>query len=558
MASFHSHGSGQVPVKCGLCETDRSIQWKCMDCSLLMCDHCKTKVHSKFKNGREHRIIDKNEDKLHMEEIEFTNIKCPEHNGQLLCLYCKTCDKLVCPTCFAKVHKKHDLIEISDAYNIKVERIKIEVMKMQKSIHRMNVKKDHFNKLVFEENSTYSKVRQDILIHETTVKEQVKQYFEELINKLDKSHETVLSSVKDDLNAITSFTNQTEDKINEVQDFIRVSNASDVFKEAKQMEMEKFTKTDEPVTKPNYASTPKFVPGYFTKSSIGALQDGGNLSTEIDISLDMKNEYQTAINGIQLVSPCLDQSIWISSGPFRILQRVQPDGTNLRVMSKFNIEVRGMAVTPSNQLLLCVRGKTRLQQINSSGELIESVYDVSPYYPIAIHFISGNQLIVGAHDDQLKKNAVMILSDNGNIETVYRPLINGPISITSTNYKNIHVVDRILKDYSGKVVVLGQEGHIINEYAGHSTINKHKSFKPVNIVATPYDNVVVIDLNTNILHILSDNGNLVSYCNVEKIGITFPQSLAFNVTGQFYIGRGRIIGSKTKEAKLYEINIEGV
>lgn len=79
-----------------------------------------------------------------------------------------------------------------------------------------------------------------------------------------------------------------------------------------------------------------------------------------------------------------------------------------------------------------------------------------------------------------------------------------------------------------------------------------------DIVTTPYDNVVVIDLNTNILHILSDNGNLVSYCNVEKIGITFPQSLAFNATDQLYLGRGKIVGSKTKEAKIYEINIEGV
>ncbi|XP_071162328.1 uncharacterized protein [Mytilus edulis] len=560
MASSQPFGGGQVPVNCKLCKTDRPIQWKCMDCSIMMCAHCKENVHSQFKNALDHKIISREEIGLHTEELDFTNIKCDEHAGQSSCLYCNMCEILVCPTCVAKVHMKHDLIEISDAYNIKVERLKKEQSKMQKSNSKINMKNDELNKLVSAENSKYSKVRQDILKHEKTIKEQVEQYFKELKNKLEQNHETVLLSVKSDLNAISSFTNQMDDKITEVQDCIDISNASEFFKEVKKIE--KFTETQEPRTRPSYASSQKFVPGNINQSNIGSLQDDGNLSAEINISLVINNTYQTELDTIGSVNTCLDQSIWIKSGQLGILQRVKLEGTNLKVMSEFNIKVYGMAVTPSNQLLLCVLGETRLQQISSSGELTDSVYDVSPLLPIAIHVISDNKLIVGAYNN-LKRSAVIIMNKKGDKETVYehdkhnQPLFNIPKYITTTCNGNIHVVDRISDDARGKVVVLGQEGHIINQYTGHPTINKSKPFKPAHIVSTPSDNVVVKGLNIPILHILNDNGHLISYFNTNDIGIERPHSLAFNTTGQLYIGCTKVVGDEANDAKLYVINIEG-
>ncbi|XP_076099450.1 uncharacterized protein LOC143068938 [Mytilus galloprovincialis] len=560
MASSQFFGGGQVPVNCNLCDTDRPIQWKCMDCRILMCGNCKDKVHSQLKNALDHKIISREEIGLHTEELDFTNIKCDEHAGQSSCLYCNTCEVLVCPTCIAKVHKKHDLIEISDEYKKKVDKLKKGQSKMQKSNSNMNAKKDELNKLMSAENSKYSKVKQDIVSHEKTVKEQVEKYFKELINKLDQSHETVLTSVKTDLNAISVFTNQTNDKIKQVQDFIEITNASEFFKEVKTME--KSTEIQESQTKPSYSSSPKFVPGNINQSMIGSLQDDGDLSAEINVSLVINDTYQTELELIALVSPCIDQSIWISSGKYGMLQRVKHEGSNLKVMSEFNIKVYGMAVNPSNQLFLCVQGKTWLQQISSTGDLTDSVYDVTPFYSQTIHFNNDNKLIVAASNDKLKRSAVIIMNKRGDKETVYehdehnQPLFNKPRYITTTSNENIHVVD-FLGDWSGKVVILGQEGNIINQYTGHQTINKSEPFRPVHIVTTPSDNVVVMDLFTQILHILNDNGHFISYFNTKDIGIEFPYSLAFNTTGQLYIGCSKAAGSQTKEAKLYVINIAG-
>ncbi|CAG2208519.1 unnamed protein product [Mytilus edulis] len=212
---------------------------------------------------------------MYREEMDFTNIKCAEHTEQVSCLYCSKCQILVCPTCIMKVHKKHDLIEISDAYNIKVKMLKKGQSKMAKSNSKINTKKDELNKLVSAENIKYNKEKQNIRSHEETVKEQVEQYFKELKNKLEQSHETVLTLVRSDLNAISLFTTQKEDRINKVQNCIALSNASEFFKEVKQIE--KLTETQEPRTKPCYTSSPKFVPGYLNQSNIGMLQDDGNL-----------------------------------------------------------------------------------------------------------------------------------------------------------------------------------------------------------------------------------------------------------------------------------------
>ncbi|XP_063439337.1 uncharacterized protein LOC134720775 [Mytilus trossulus] len=561
MAFSQSVKRSQVPVNCKLCETERPIQWKCIDCSILMCSHCKDKVHSQFKNAQDHKIVSREEIGLHKEELDFTNIKCHEHVGQSSCLSCNTCEILVCPTCIAKLHKKHDLIEIRDEYKMKVEKLKKGQSKMQTSNSTMNAKIGELNKLVSAENLKYSNARQDIINHEKTVKEQVEKYFKELINKLDQSHQTVLTSVKSDLNALSLSTKQTEDKINEVQDFIGISNATDFFKDVNMMQ--KSTKIKGPLTKPSYSSSPKFVPGNITQSHIGSLQDDGNLSTETNLSLVINSAYQTELDAIRFVSPCLDQTLWLSSGTNGMILRVKPEGTKLKVMSKFKIEVCGMAVITSSQLLLSVSGKTSLQQINSTGELTDSVYDVTPFFPRAIHVVRDNTVIVAAYNYELNRGAVMIMNTKGDKEAVYvndkhnQHLLECPRDITCTNNRNVHVVDDISDDRSGEVIVLGQGGHIINKYTGHSIINKNTPFKPVNIVTTPSDKVVVIELDVSILHILNDNGDFISYFNIKEIGMKYRHSLAINTTGHLYIGCTRAVGSQPKGSTLYEIKYAG-
>ncbi|CAC5425987.1 unnamed protein product [Mytilus coruscus] len=170
MAHSQSIRKGQIPVNCGLCETDRPIKWKCLDCDLLLCNHCKEKVHLRVKTARDHRIVDLKEIGLYKEILDFANIPCLDHAGQYTCLYCKKCDTLVCPTCVSKVHKKHDLTEIQEGYNMKIDKLKKGQSKFQRERKEIVSRKEQLNQLLSAENSKYNQVKQDVLKHEKSVK----------------------------------------------------------------------------------------------------------------------------------------------------------------------------------------------------------------------------------------------------------------------------------------------------------------------------------------------------------------------------------------------------
>ncbi|XP_071162812.1 uncharacterized protein [Mytilus edulis] len=556
MAFSQSTRKGQVTVSCKLCETDRPIKWKCIDCNILMCNHCKEQVHSKFKNAHEHKTIDIKDIGLHREEIDFTNIKCNQHSSQSCCLFCKTCDCLVCPTCFAKDHKQHDLIEISEGYNMKIQRLKDGQDKIQSSNVKTSIQIGQLQNLGNEENLKHLQVRTDITEHKKVVKKQVEKYFKELINKLDQSHANALLSHTSDLNAVSLSNTQIKNKTTEVHEFMQITDASKFFREVNEMEQS----LDMPMQQiqPSYISSSKFVPGITTQANIGCLQDDANLSLEPNISLVVTKEYQSELPIISLVRPCLDNSYWICS-----TNESQPNGDKLNKMSQYEIQVYGIAALSPNYVLLVTDEPSPKQLSLFTGKLTETVYNVAPLASITIHITSGNKVVVGGYCSNLGRSAVFVMQKQGEHETVYeqdqhnKPIFTYPSSITSTRNGNIHVVDCDPDLTSGRVVVLEQGGGVINEYNGHPDINKDQPFKPTDIVATPTDNVVVIGIHDYCLHILNNQGYPLTYYNTNNIGISYPCCIAVNTSGQLCIGSSRAEGSITNEAMLYEVNISG-
>ncbi|XP_076104920.1 uncharacterized protein LOC143073343 [Mytilus galloprovincialis] len=562
MAFSQSIRKGQIPVNCGLCETGRPIKWKCLDCDLLLCNHCKEKVHLRVKTAKDHRIIDLKDIGLHKEELDFANIPCQDHAGQNNCLYCKTCDSLICPTCVAKVHKKHDLTEIQEGYNIKIDKLKNGQRKIQSKRKEIVSYKKQLNQLLSSENYKYNQVNQAIQKHEQSVKVAVERYFKKLRVELDQNLETVSNTIKSDLNAISDLLNQAEEKDNEVQELIHITYASKFFSDANKAR-QKTNDIDMPNTRSSYETIPNFVPGEITQSNIGVLEYDENLSNEPHINLAINKQYQTELEVVDFVCSSIDQSFWISSGPLGLVQKVKSDGTNLKVLSSYNIQVYGMAVTQSNNLLLCTEG-SRLQEIScNTGRLTDSVYDVSPFLPTAVHVTSDNKVLVaGVNSDypEQGRRVVILMDQNGDHDRVFehdqykQPIFTYPCRLTCTN-RNIHVVDRESDDRY-RVVVLGQGGDIINIYTGDTEINKDEPFRPEGIMTTPRDNVIVSDPGTNTLHILNNDGFLMTYYKTSDINIMLPMSLVFTQTGKLYIGCSTP-GDSTEDAKIYEVTISG-
>ncbi|XP_076104553.1 uncharacterized protein LOC143073114 [Mytilus galloprovincialis] len=559
MAFSQSVRKSQVPVKCNLCENE-TIKWKCEDCGLLLCTNCRDTKHSKIKNAQNHKIIDIKLVGVHSEEVDFSNIKCKDHPGQLCCLFCTHCDSLVCPICIAKIHKKHDLIEISEGFNTKIERLKTEQSKIRTNRSKLVIKKVLLEQCKSRENEKYTKVIHTIQNHGKALKLAVDKYIEELENEVSENLKTIMHSIDTDLDVILRSMKETDDKNNETEELIKATDIDKFFREV--VKIEKSIDIPVPKTQSSYNSIPTFVPGEITQSNVGILQSD-DIPVELNVALNIISEYQTELlSHVSHIIPCPDKSIWINCNLDEKLMKVKPEGNNLKTISTFNLDVYGMAVLPSNDLLLSIKG-SRLQQLNiTTGKLTDTVYDVAPLASIAIHINSGNKVVVGGKNDKLGRRAVFVMNEKGDHETVYehdqhnQPIFTYPNSITSTSNGNIHVVDRRPGSDRGRVVVLGQGGDVINTYTGHSKINKDTQFKPINIVTTPSDNVFVIDLETEVFHILNNIGELLTHFNAKDYAIILPFSLGFRSTGQLYIGCTRR-GSISKEAKIYIVTLSG-
>lgn len=201
------------------------------------------------------------------------------------------------------------------------------------------IQKEQLQKLVNEENLKHSKVRKDISDHKKAIKEQVEKHFNDLGNILDQRHANALLSLTTDLNSVSLFNTQTEDKAIEVQDFIQITDGSKFFRDVTKMERS----LDIPIQQmqSSYISSPKFIPGNVSQSNIGSFKDDENLSMEPNISLVISNEYKSEFPTIAFIRPCIDNSYLICSKESKLL-RVELDGTKLNTISQYQIRVYGI------------------------------------------------------------------------------------------------------------------------------------------------------------------------------------------------------------------------
>ena len=102
-------------------------------------------------------------------------------------------------------------------------------------------------------------------------------------------------------------------------------------------------------------------------------------------------------------------------------------------------------------------------------------------------------------------------------------LFTVPDRITDVN-SDIVVIDRTSND-GGRVVVLGMKGNVKWIYQGHPQINaEDKPFDPCDIVTTSVGNVIVADRDNHTLHVISGEGELLTYKVMSDQGVILPVS----------------------------------
>ena len=107
------------------------------------------------------------------------------------------------------------------------------------------------------------------------------------------------------------------------------------------------------------------------------------------------------------------------------------------------------------------------------------------------------------------------------------------------------------------MVILGggcrEGGRFRWTYTGHSKINVTTQFDPSDVVTTAAGHIIVCDYYTHALHVLSEQGDILTCKVMEDTGIKYPISLDIDRRGHLWVGC--LIIGKQSGAKIHKVNI---
>ena len=114
MVSLHGD-SGSSKLECDNCESGDPPVNRCNTCCHFLCEFC-TQAHRRGRGTSSHGVVSIEEAKK-MGSVAVTKPSlCNEHDGELLKLFCETCDEAICRDCTIVKHREHHYTFVKDAF----------------------------------------------------------------------------------------------------------------------------------------------------------------------------------------------------------------------------------------------------------------------------------------------------------------------------------------------------------------------------------------------------------------------------------------------------------
>ena len=129
MVSLHGD-SGSSKLECDNCESGDPPVNRCNTCCHFLCEFC-TQAHRRGRGTSSHGVVSIEEAKK-MGSVAVTKPSlCNEHDGELLKLFCETCEKAICRDCTIVKHREHHYTFVKDAF-AKNKKIMVEILSKTK------------------------------------------------------------------------------------------------------------------------------------------------------------------------------------------------------------------------------------------------------------------------------------------------------------------------------------------------------------------------------------------------------------------------------------------
>ena len=518
-----------------------------IECNMSLCDKCK-KFNQKVQISVPHEIVDI-KTSLHdvQPKVIVDNIPCHEHKANMTCLFCRTCDHLVCPYCVSFAHSKHNFEPIEKVLPEKLDELKGSEEKYCNNLTLCQTKSKEIKDSETKCDSLVDETIEQIKQKEQNLIEDITKYSKNLQNQAEFERKTMKAQLSD----LKGQTNQAEENLKTKKDEVMTALASNkgsmIFASA--IEIKK--KMPDLNFKLFPSGIKQFVPTRGTVEDIsslfGSLPEMKIPQVQSDIDFEVVNSYTTDLSRINNIITVNDKSIWINNYDKQVLRQINIDNDNITTTKQISCKISSMILTSNNDILLSDGNSSAIKLMTKSVK-IKPFLSVSPLLTRGIHVTNDNNIIVGVVEHggtytptDKSTRALLIFGMDGKQQHTYQydsnkhRLFTGPIRITTNNNKDIVVVDRTSVN-TGRVVVVGWEGGLRWTYTGHSKINVTTQFNPIDVATTTAGHIIVSDYDTHALHVLSEQGDILTCKVMKDMGIKYPFSLDIDRRGQLWVG----------------------
>jgi hypothetical protein len=264
-----------------------------------------------------------------------------------------------------------------------------------------------------------------------------------------------------------------------------------------------------------------------------------------DTELKVLKSYTTNLSSVTNLLSMATNTTWIYSHTSNVLRQVVIDD-NIKTIKEIHVNIYDMARTQSNDLLLSINRNSKVKLLKKSGQM-NLFLSLAPLITTGIHVNNNNDIILGVVEEYTYKptdtscRKIIVFGENKKEKQSYQynkhkqRLFTVPFRIADVN-SDIVVIDCTSND-DGRVVALGKEGGVKWIYQGHPQINTEvKLFDPCDIVTTSVGNVIVAECKNDTLHVISGEGELLTYKAMSDQGVIGPRSLDIDTWGQLWVG----------------------
>ena len=561
--------SHQAAMACQLCSENSSpTVWKCLDCDTFICTKCK-QMHERSKALQVHEIVRISELDLVHRKVRLRQVKCTQHSSDF-CLYCCTCNDLVCAKCVSSQHQKHDLEDFNTLYDEHSSELICHVSVIHSVNQGLISKGKELNRILTKEEEKSEKTKTNIIDQRKKIINCVTEIEQKTLLELENNFKTcqmIIQEGKEDIQEKRDKVLYQKQKINDVLDSHLFE---DILNYVPQSiaRIKSNNKTSD-IVLPDLEFKPNNVSTDVLRSMFGSL-DYSDTCQKCSIKLAPLETYVSPFKFTTTLRIVDKKAAWIICDADNLLKKIKLSYP-IKEMVKINGGFRDFDLT-SDGSIIAVYGKpdrNEIYRLQASGTKFNKSRDFSPLFPISIHVANSGQILVGVVESVLRENhfyenretnirQIMKLTPGGKLDNIIKynkdseSMFLFPMSIKTTE-DMICVLDATSENRK-RLIALNGDAVFLWTFNGNTIQKADKAFHPTGMAVSEDGNVILTVLQDHLIIVLDYLGNVILEKKSADLGVCYPLSVTFDSTGILWIGGSIAVDSEKQTGQIHAIN----